>query len=249
MVGYNRAMKIGKYSTVILIISFIVLIIFIFLRSESTSLPTGLYSNEQAEVESSDLTSIKSFVGDPYLELSFINTDLPTPYFRVGKVTQMDGGENMEAVDGWTRKVNIYNQKELINGKCSVYEYHTDVRNHNLTAVLIRGLKPNEIDALKEGGVTCTPDTNTMPKISKTDAEKIAMGYLQRALSGNERIRDAFVYSEQLDGESHEWLWEDKNYKLPEGLSARPYLNPVIRVSVYGDRSIQYWNTTSLFNE
>ncbi len=235
-------MKIGKHSTLILVVVFIALTVFVFLRSKSTSAPNGLSSDEQAETENSDLASIRSFMGDPNLELSFVNTDLPTPYFRVGKVTKVDGGENMEAVDGWIRKVNVYNQKELINGKCSVYEYHTDERNHNLTAVLIKGLKPNEIDALKEGGIICTPDTNTMSKVSKAEAETIAMEYLTRALPNYDQIKDDFVYSQQLNGESHEWLWEDKNYKLPEGLSARPYSNPIIRISVYGDNSIQYWN-------
>lgn len=182
----------------------------------------------------------------PNLELTLVDTDLPMPYFRVGKVTKMGTGENMDAVEGWTRQVNLYDQKELLDGNCSVYQYHTDPRNNTLTAVIIRGLKPSEIDALKANGTICN-STNSSQKISKSEAETIAMGYLKRALPNFEQIKDQFTYSLQNNGESHEWLWEDKDYKLPDGLSSRPYPYPVIRISVYGNKQIQYWNTVPLF--
>lgn len=86
-----------------------------------------------------------------------------------------------------------------------------------------------------------------MQKLSKADAETIAMDYLNRALPSFSQIKDQFTYSQQNNGESHEWIWEDKAYRLPEGLSSRPYLYPTIRISVYGNNEIQYWNTTPLF--
>ncbi|MDO8503880.1 MAG: hypothetical protein Q7S60_04305 [bacterium] len=203
--------------------------------------------NQQADNVSEDMTAIRSFMANPNLELIFVNTDLPMPYFRVGKVTKVDDGENMEAVDSWVRKVNVYDQKEIVNEQCSIYEYHTDTRNHTLTAVLIRGLRSSEIDTLKENGITCISDSGNMPKISKAEAETMAMEYLKRAVPNFDQIKDRFAYTQQRNGESHEWIWEDKGYKLPEGLSSRPYSYPIVRIAVYGNREIQYWNTVSLF--
>lgn len=206
-------------------------------------------SEQETDPASQDMAAIRQFMAEPNLELSFVNTDLAFPvYFRVGKVTKMGGGENMEAVDGWTRQVNVYHQKELLDGQCSVYEYHIDPRNHSLVAVVIAGLKPSEIEEYKNSGVTCvTTNSNKMPKISKAEAEEVAMGYLQRGVANFNQIKDQFVYSEQLNGESHQWFWEDKSYKLPEGLEGRPYSYPIIRISVHGNKQIQYWNTVPLF--
>jgi hypothetical protein len=61
-----------------------------------------------------------------------------------------------------------------------------------------------------------------------------------------DQIKNQFTYQQQ-NGESHEWIWQDKGYKLPEGLSARPYPYPIIRIAVYGNNEIQYWNTVPLF--
>lgn len=194
-----------------------------------------------------DVSVIRQFMGKSDPELSSVGTDLPTQYFRVGKVTKVGTGENMDKVDGWVRQVNVYDQKELINGTCSVYEYNLDARNHKLTAVIIRGLKPSEIADYKNKGTTCSPDINNKRKLSKTDAETIAMSYLKQGVINFYQLKDQFVYSEQNNGESHEWLWEDKTYKLPEGLSSRPYQYPIIRISVYSNGEIQYWNTTPLF--
>jgi hypothetical protein len=203
--------------------------------------------SQTTDTTTEDMSAIKTFMAEPNLELSFVNTDLPIQYFRVGKVTKMGNGENMEAVDGWTRQVNVYDQKALVNGQCSVYEYHTDARNHTLTAVIIRGLRPSEIDNLKNDGVTCVSNPANLPKITKAEAETIAMDYLKRAVPNFNQIKDQFVYTQQQNGESHDWVWEDKGYKLPEGLSSRPYSYPTIRIAVYGNNEIQYWNTVSLF--
>lgn len=191
---------------------------------------------------------IRAFMNQPNLQLTSLGTDLPTMYFRVGKVTKIGNGENMDPVEGWTRKVNVYDQKDLINGECSVYEYNTDERNHKLTAVIIKGLKQSEIDALKAENNPCVSNSNPLAKISKNEAQTIAFEYLQRAVPNFNKIKDQFIYSTQSNGESHEWLWKDKSFKLPEGLSSRPYLYPIIRISVYGNNEIQYWNTIPLFN-
>jgi len=214
-------------------------------NSKVSTLP----SKQVIDTTTQEETVIRDFMAKPDLELSFVKTDLPFPtYFRVGKVTQMDGGENMEAVEGWTRQVNIYHQKELLNDQCSVYEYHVDPRNHSLVAVVVAELKPSEIEEYKESGITCsTTNSNTMPKITKAEAETIALDYLARGVKNFDQIKDQLVYTQGYNSESHSWFWEDKEYKLPEGLEGRPYSYPTIRISVYGNKQIQYWNTVPLF--
>lgn len=214
-------------------------------QGNKVSIPNPI-TNQAVDLKSADIAAIRDFMANPSLELSFVNTNLPMPYFRVGKVTKIGNGENMEAVDGWTRQVNVYDQKDLLNGQCVVYEYHTDVRNHNLTAVVIRGLRPNEIEARKQDGVTCV-QSSPSTKISKGEAETVAWEYLSRALPNFDQIKNQFVYSQQYNGESHQWFWEDKSYKLPDGLEGRPYSYPTIHISVSGNKQIQYWNTVSLF--
>ncbi len=216
-------------------------------QKETRDQSTSVSQSNALSAEEQNIVSIRSFMAQPNLELTFVNIDLPMPYFRVGKVTKMGNGENMEKVDGWVRQVNVYNQKELLNGTCSIYEYHTDVRNHTLTAVTIRDLRPNEVYSFKKDGATCSSDYGIMAKITRAEAETIAMDYLKRAVSNIDQIKDQFTYSLQSNGEAHEWLWEDKNFKLPEGLESRPYYNPIIRITVNGDKTISYWNTVPLF--
>lgn len=223
---------------------------YVWLKKENkTTNSVPSVSNTTQNTPSDDVSVIRQFMDKPDLELSSVGTNLPTQYFRVGKVTKVGTGENMDPVDGWTRQINVFDQKDLINGTCSVYEYNLDSRNHKLTAVIIRGLKPSEIEDYKNNGITCSPETNNKQKLSKSEAETIAMDYLKRGLPNFDQIKDQFVYSQQNNGESHEWLREDKTYKLPEGLSSRPYQYPIIRISVYGNGEIQYWNTTSLFEQ
>lgn len=74
----------------------IVLMIFFFLRSQKAPVSTSINSSEQTK--STDLTTIRSFMEDPDLELAYIGTDLPQPYFMVGKVSELPkgGGINIE---------------------------------------------------------------------------------------------------------------------------------------------------------
>ncbi len=217
----------------------------VFVWSRQSSKTALLPSKQTTDVTTQEETVIRNFMAEPNLKLSFVKTDLPFPnYFRVGKVTQVNGGENMEAVEEWTRQVNVYRQKELLNGQCSVYEYHIDPRSHSLVAVVVAGLKPNEIEAYKVKGIECKTEVHNLPEISKAEAESVAMEYLKRVLPNFDQIKDRFVYSH---GKTHSWLWEDKSYKLPDGLVGRPYSYPTIRISVDNTKNIQYWNTVSLF--
>jgi hypothetical protein len=204
-------------------------------------------TNKEADSKTVEMSAIRKFMADPNLELSFINTDFPMPYFRVGKVTKTKDGENMEAVEGWTKKVNVYEDTKTLQNSCAVYQYHVDSKSHALTQVVTRGLRQDEIEALKQKGIPCVSadPLENAPALTKEEAQKIAFGYLSRALPNFEEIRDQFVYSQ--DQKAHTWLWEDKSYQLPEGLEGRPYSYPIIRLTVYSPEQILYWNTVPLF--
>ncbi len=209
------------------------------------NISTSLDKNSEQEGE--DLVAIKNFMGNSDLELAYIGTDFPQPYFMVGKVSELEkgGGIKIEHVEDWKRTVNVYEQTDIIDDRCAVYEFHTDARNHKLISVRIRNLKSSEIEALD---TPCSETNNQMPVVSKSDAEAVAMAYLNRALPESDQIiKDEFSYSQKSGGQSHEWKWEDVDYELPEGLAGDPYSHPIIRIVVYGDGTIQYENTTSLF--
>lgn len=222
-------------------------------QSNKTTSPDFGINTETAQKESpqqKDINAVRFFMANSKLDLIFKGTGLPQPYFMVGKASPLDkgGGVRIDKVSEWERQVNIYEQKDLINGQCEVYEYQTDSRNNTLTAVHIRNLRSTEIDSLKASGTTCG-GASTVPKLNKEESEAIAFGYLKRALPNFDQIKDQLVYSEKLGGESHEWRFEDKSYKLPEGLTGDPYSYPVIRIVIYGDKSILYENTETLFGD
>jgi hypothetical protein len=232
----------------ILVLATIAGIVFFFSRNSkiSTSPPE---SKSNKTDTSQDLSVIRAFMNKPNLDLSYVKTDLPQPYFMVGKVSPLekDGGFRIDKVDGWVRQVNIYEQKELVSGQCSVYEYHSDTRNHALTAVRIRNLRQNEIDNLGEEDKSACEANSQMPKITKAEAEILAMDYLKRALPDFDQIKNQLTYTPITKSNAHEWKWEDKSFKLPDGLGGDPYSYPIIRIAIYGDKSILYENTSSLF--
>jgi hypothetical protein len=192
-----------------------------------------------------EISVIRLFMADPALEITFVRTDLPQPYFMVGKVTKLSDGENIEKVDGWVRQVNVHEDTNPLSDTCGVYQYHIDPRNQIITQVVTRGLRPNEIEALKQKGTPCSETTNETTKLTKSEAEQIAFGYLSRALPNFDEVKDQFVYSQDLKAQT--WLWEDKDYQLPEGLEGRPYSYPIIRLTVFSPGQILFWNTVPLF--
>lgn len=106
-------------------------------QSKKTPSPDFSINTETSKTESpqqKDINAIRSFMANPNLELISKGTGLPQPYFMVGKASSLDkgGGVRIDKVPKWERQVNIYEQKELINGQCEVYEDQTDVRNNTL---------------------------------------------------------------------------------------------------------------------
>src|SRR3989338_8522417 len=82
----------------------------VFVLQKQGTTPS-LITNKVVDTTSKDIAVIRTFMAEPNLELSFVNTNLPQPYFMVSKVTKLTNGENIEEVDGWVRQVNVYDQK------------------------------------------------------------------------------------------------------------------------------------------
>lgn len=195
-----------------------------------------------------DMVAIRNFMGNQNLDLTFLHTSHPT-FFTIGTATELDGGMKIEQAKEWERWVNVYEQSNYVDDTCSVYQYEVDPRRHSLVKVHIRNLSYAEIEALNEEGKTCG-NSNPVPKISKTKAETVAKQYLGQILPNFEEMWDQFTYTEQVKNEAHSWLWEDKKYQLPEGLTGDIYSYPTIQISVYGDGWLSsYQNTVSLFEE
>jgi hypothetical protein len=201
------------------------------------------------------MEAIKAFMAKPDLQLQYMGTRHPSN-FNVGVVTnQTDGGYTMEDVDGWERKVEVYQQKEYIGNTCEVYEYEVDVRNNDIVQVGIRYPQEGVIANPKKQSECQDTRSLETPILLMADIKDIAMGYVQRGIKNFDAIKDKFIYEGSADNPKtisahNAWIYENKDYKLPEGLFAEaPSKVPTIwsRVSS-GGYLIMYLNTTRLFN-
>lgn len=200
------------------------------------------------------MEAIRTFMAAPNLQLQYINTRHPSN-FNVGVITNQDaGGYTMEDVDGWERKVEVYQQKEYIEKTCEVYEYEVDIRNNEIVQVGIRYPQEGVIENPKKQEECQDTHSLETPLLTLSEIEGIAMGYVQRGVKNFDAIKDKFIYegssqSPKTISAHNAWIYENKDYKLPEGLTATvPSEVPTIwsRVSS-GGYLIMYLNTTGLF--
>jgi hypothetical protein len=200
------------------------------------------------------MQAIRDFMAKPDLQLQYIHTRHPSN-FNVGIITnQTDNGYTSEDVDGWERKVEVYQQKEYIGNTCEVYEYEVDMRNNDIIQVGIRYPQEGIIENPKKQEECQDSHSLETPLLTLSEIEKIAMGYAQRGVKNFNEIKDEFIYegssaNPKTISAHNAWIYENKDYKLPEGLTAElPSKFPTIwsRVSS-GGYLIMYLNTTGLF--
>jgi hypothetical protein len=201
------------------------------------------------------MEAIRAFMAKPNLQLQYMSTRHPSN-FNVGVVTnQTDNGYTMEDIDGWEREVEVYQQKEYIGNTCEVYEYEVDVRNNDIVQVGIRYPQEGVIANPKKQSECQDTRSLETPILLMADIKDIAMGYVQRGVKNLDTIKDKFIYEGSADNPKtisahNAWIYENKDYKLPEGLFAEaPSKIPTIwsRVSS-GGYLIMYLNPTGLFN-
>ncbi len=198
---------------------------------------------------------IRNFMAKPDLQLQYIRTRHPSN-FNVGTITnQTDNGYTLEDVDGWERKVEVYQQKEYIGNTCEVYEYEVDIRNNEIIQVGIRYPQEGVIENPKKQSECQSSQSLETPILLMADIKDIAMGYVQRGVKNFDTIKGQFIYegsstNPKTISAHNAWIYENKDYKLPEGLTATvPSEVPTIwsRISS-GGYLIMYLNTTGLFN-
>lgn len=198
------------------------------------------------------IESIRTFMSNPDLQLVYVRTRHPSN-FSVGRVTNKDaGGFTMEDVSGWERRVEIYQQKEFINDRCEVYEYEVDPRNNQIVEIHVKypeGVSIGSPDCAKFGSLE-------VPLKTKEQIEKIAFEYLGRApeSTGSMLLSSSIQpqYIPSMKGAANpamnEWRWEDKSYKLPEGLYSDAFPYPTLRIIISsGGKLVYYFNSTGLF--
>jgi hypothetical protein len=214
-----------------------------------------LTARPEAEREKA-LEAIRTFMGQPELELVYISTRHPSN-FSVGRVTNQDnGGFTMEDVSGWQRKVEIYQQTEFINDRCEVYEYEVDPRNNQIVEIHVRypeGIPASPDDKMAQCG---SYGSLEIPLKTKAQIEQIAFAYLGRDPKGtgsmlaSSAIQPQYIPSMKgaVNPAMNEWRWEDKSYKLPEGLYSDAFAYPVLRIIISsGGKLVYYFNSTGLF--
>lgn len=148
----------------------------------------------------------------------------------------------------------IFQQTEYIDELCEVYEYEIDARNNQLIEVHVRYPEAIQELSLDERKENCN-GLNSLYTPVKTEVEikDVAVAYLSRIVSNYDQIKSKFVYKPSKENPvniaaAHEWIWQDTDYKLPEGLTGDVYNYPTIRIIVSsGGKLVHYFNSVGLF--
>jgi hypothetical protein len=95
------------------------------------------------------------------------------------------------------------------------------------------------------------------PLKSKDQIEQAAFAYLGRVpestgnMLASSSIQPQYISSKPTasNPSGNEWRWEDKSYKLPDGLYSDAFSYPMIRIIMASSgKLIYYFNSTGLFN-
>jgi len=216
----------------------------------------------QSDIEKAE-ASIRTFMNKPELELIYLSSNKHPTNFTVAipdKANSLATGQGMYITPPeWNRPIYTFQQKEYINERCEVYEY--EVRAKTSQIIEIHLVYPTEIQTALSGpnGLSAAKcDQYGMMEIplkTKDMIEKTAFEYLSRDPEHTKFLLRSDIqpeYTPTMKGveypAANEWKWEDKSYKLPEGLISDPYPYPTIRIIMSsGDKLISYFNSSDLF--
>ena len=223
------------------------------LRARKTPLSgnSGAQKQEQKEamITSEDLkqdeVAIANFMGDENYPVTFVDSQAPSNFtVGVSEPLPESGGSHITTPKEWQRIVNIYESKEFLADTCEVYRFEVYPKTHEVVDI---GL------IYPKGKATCDDSKSTLfsPSISDEQIKTIGEKYLERATPEMySSLKDKFtVQSVSKDGKDDrwEWLYEDRDYKLPVELEAEPKY-PTVRMFISNSGNLlQYENTMPLF--
>lgn len=197
--------------------------------------------------------SIRTFMGEPNLELEYTGqNNHPSNFAVLSNVKQNDGGFTANNPDEWDRPVYIFQQTSYINDRCEVYQYQVTQKTNQVVEIGI--VYPIERNAATPGNC---PGNGSLdwPLMSKDAIEQTAFAYLGRDPEHTKFMLRSDIQLQYIPSKpgtenpaANEWRWEDKNYKLPDGLMGDPWPYPTMRIIMSaGGKPVYYLNTTELF--
>ncbi|NLJ49791.1 MAG: hypothetical protein GX428_09455 [Candidatus Atribacteria bacterium] len=150
----------------------------------------------------------------------------------------------------YDRPVYIFQQKEFANDRCQVYEYQVAIKTKQVVEVGLVFPEGLEAGAAISGKCSKYGSMDT-PSKNKDEIEQIAFTYMSRDPEHTKFLIRSDIQPEYFSSKSptqHGWQWEDKSYKLPEGLVSDPFPYPMLKIIMSGNGKLVYYlNTTDLF--
>ena len=212
---------------------------------------SGAQKQEQKEaaISPEDLKQgeivISNFMGDENYPVAFISSQAPSNFtIGMSEPLQGGGGSHIITPKEWQRTVNIYESTKFITDTCEVYRFEVYPKTHEVVNV---GL------IYPKGKATCDDSKSTLfsPSISDEQIKTIGEKYLERAIPETySSIKDKFTLwpiSKEDKNDRWEWLYEDRDYKLPAELEAEPKY-PTVRMFISNSGNLlQYENSMPLF--
>jgi hypothetical protein len=250
----NHMTKNTKVIVVIAVVAAVGAIIGVYnLRAKKTPLSgnSGAQKQEQKEATISpedlkqDETAIATFMGDENYPVTFISSQAPSNFtVGVSEPLPEGGGSHITIPQEWQRTINIYESKEFVADTCEVYRFEVYPKTHEVVNV---GL------IYPKGKATCDDSKSTLFSSSISDEQIKTIGekYLERAMPETySSIKDKFTVqpiSKDNKDDRWEWLYKDKEYKIPAELEAEPKY-PTIRMFISNSGNLlQYENSMPLF--
>ncbi|MFA5360151.1 MAG: hypothetical protein WC349_04310 [Patescibacteria group bacterium] len=229
--------------------------------------PDGrIFVNENPPSESElaqTAQAIRTFMGDQNLEFKYISQNShPTNFAILSNVKEIGGGGGFSAdtPPEWDRPVYIFQQKNFINDRCEVYQYQVTIKTNQVVEIGI--VYPEEfqqgdpITMQEKRRAQCSNyGSLEIPLKTKDQIEQAMFAYLSKDPEHTKFLLRSDIQLKYISSKkgaanpaANEWKWEDKSYKLPEGLMGDPSPYPTMRIILSsGGKLIYYLNTTELF--
>ncbi len=142
----------------------------------------------------------------------------------------------------WERKVYIFDQTSIASN-CQFYSYEVDTKSGKVVQVQLIG----SLAVGSEGDIARAEceKARLQHEITDAEAEDMAWAIARKNVPDLSNSKGEVSFDQ---GDRYIWMWQDKSYKLPEGLTSEPWQYPTIRVILDKQgRLMTYLNTTFFY--